>query len=150
MNVLFFCNAVAEIIHIPVDFSSIQVGINTASAGDTVLVDPGMYVENINFIGNNITVASLYLTTQDTSYISETIIDGNQNGSVVTFENGEDSTAVLCGFTLINGSTVFGGGICCKYSSSPRLENVIISDNNASHSGGGIYCKYSSSPCLMM
>lgn len=148
MSVLLFYNAVADRIYIPADHNTIQEGINAANQGDTVLVDAGTYGENINFNGSNITVASLYLATQDTSYISQTIIDGNQNGSVVTFENGEDSTAFLCGFTIINGYADFGSGIYCKYSSSPRLENVIISENNASHSGGGIYCKYSSSPCL--
>ncbi len=143
-----FHYSAAETIHIPADFNSIQTGINTASTGDTVLVDAGIFIEKINFNGKNITVGSLYLTTQDTSYISQTIINGNQNGSVVIFENGEDSTAVLCGFTIVHGNNVFGGGIYCKYSSSPSLENIIISENSASHSGGGMYCKYSSSPDL--
>jgi hypothetical protein len=31
------------------------------------------------------------------------VIDGNQNGSFVIFESGEDSTAVLRGFSIING-----------------------------------------------
>ena len=34
---------------------------------------------------------------------SNTIIDGGQNGSVVIFENGEDTTAVLKNFTIQNG-----------------------------------------------
>ena len=29
-----------------------------------------------------------------------TIIDGNENGSVVSFNSGEDSTSVLSGFTI--------------------------------------------------
>ena len=58
----------------------------------------------INYNGKLITVGSLFLTTQDTTYISQTIIDGNQNGSVVKFENGEDLTSVLCGFTITNGN----------------------------------------------
>jgi len=88
-------------------FSTIQGAINCAYENDTILVAPGTYVENINYNGKNIVVSSLFLTTQDTSYISQTIIDGNQNGSVVTFENGEDSTAFLTGFTIKNGNYVF-------------------------------------------
>jgi len=97
------------------------------------------------------------LTTQDTSYISQTVIDGDSSGSVVTFENEEDSNSVLNGFTLKNGSGTYadpdsngyydyiGGGIYCV-NSSPSLENVTIKGNSA-HKGGGIYC-YNSSPSL--
>ncbi|SVD39727.1 uncharacterized protein METZ01_LOCUS392581, partial [marine metagenome] len=85
-------------------FSTIQAGIDASSDGDTVLVAEGTYTENINYNGKNIVVGSFYLTTQDTSYISSTNIDGNQSGSVVTFVNNEDATTVLIGFTLQNGT----------------------------------------------
>ncbi len=144
----------ATIINVPGDYPTIQAGINTAINGDTVLVQPETYVENINFNGKNITVASLFYTTHDTSYISQTIIDGNQNGSVVTFENGEDSTVVLTGFTLTNGQgggsypDNTGGGITCKNSSFPSLENLTITGNSAVDDGGGICCRNNSSPSL--
>ena len=59
--------------------------------------------------GKNIVLASKFLLTGDTSYISSTIIDGNQLGSVVKFENGEDTTTVLIGFTIQNGYSLKGG-----------------------------------------
>ena len=138
---LFFICINATIINVPADQPTIQTGINVTVDGDTVLVQPGTYIENINYIGKNITVASLYLTTQDTSYISQTIIDGNQISSVVKFESGEDSTAVLTGFTITNGNTYNGGGIYC-YQSSPDINNVTITYNDAML-GGGIYCEES-------
>ena len=135
----------ADIINVPGDISTIQAGINIADNGDTVLVQPGTYAENINFNGKNITVSSLFLTTEDTTYISQTVIDGNQNGySVVKFNSGEDWTAILTGFTIMNGRTASGGGIYC-FNSDPMLENLIISENNATHHGGGILCENSSS-----
>ena len=85
--------AYGTIINIPDDYLTIQEGIDHSSDGDTVLVDPGTYGENVNFNGHNITLASLFLTTGDTSYISSTIIDGSQDTSVIIFESGEDSTA---------------------------------------------------------
>ena len=85
-----------------------------------MLVAAGTYTENINYNGKNIVVGSLYLTTSDTSYRSSTIIDGNQSGRVVFFENGENSTAVLSGFTIQNGSSVEGGGIKCS-NATPSL-----------------------------
>jgi predicted outer membrane repeat protein len=169
----------ATIINVPADQPTIQAGINVAVDSDTVLVQPGTYIENINYNGKNITVASLFLTIQDTIYISQTIIDGNQDSSVVTFESEEDSTAILTGFIITNGNSTsqtyqgggiycydssnpsldnliitgnsanYGGGICCNLYSSPSLENVTISDNYADYTGGGICCISYSSPSLV-
>ena len=119
-------------------FATIQKGIDSSSNGDTVFVAAGTYTENINYNGKNIVVGSLYLTTSDTSYISSTIIDGNQSGSVVKFVSGEDTTAVLSGFTIKNGlggvndpsGQNSGGGIYC-YNSSASLKNLIVSNNLA-------------------
>ena len=143
--VLFVISAClySTIINVPADQPTIQAGINAAVDTDTVLVQPGTYVENINYNGKLVTVGSLFLTTQDTSYLSTTIIDGSSSGSVVTFENGEDSTTLLCGFTITNGFASEGGGIYCN-GSSPSLENLTISGNTVSGTmyvyGGGIYC----------
>ncbi|MCK4287995.1 MAG: right-handed parallel beta-helix repeat-containing protein, partial [Bacteroidales bacterium] len=137
------------------NYTTIQEGINNASNGDTVLVYPGTYYENINYNGKNITVASLLLTTQDTIYISQTIINGNQNGSVVKFVSGEGLNSIIKGFTITNGFASYidsipaGGGIKC-INSSPTIEKNIIKENNCDlyiH-GGGIYCEKSSSHIL--
>ena len=129
----------ASVINIPDDYATIQQGINFCVEGDTVLVQPGVYDENVNFNGLNITVGSMFFTTGDTSYISSTIIDGGGYGSVVTIENGEDSAAVLIGFTLRNGWWGSGGGIHC-YDSDPKILNNIVTDNGSIMYGGGIYC----------
>ncbi|MDP8210115.1 MAG: T9SS type A sorting domain-containing protein [Candidatus Stygibacter australis] len=144
--------AFATTIYIPEDYATIQEGINASEDGDEIIVSPGTYIENINLAGKAIILGSLFYTTQDTSYISQTIIDGNQDGSVVTFESEEDSTSVLIGFTITNGQGVgsypyTGGGITCINYSCPSLENVTIMDNSAGWYGGGIYCE-SSSPSL--
>ena len=137
----------STIINIPGDQPTIQAGINVAADSDTVLVQPGTYVENINYNGKLITVGSLFLTTQDTTYIAQTIIDGNQNGGVVGFVNGETMDTVLTGFTITNGnSPTSGGGISCVYGSNPRLENLLITGNSAEYNGGGIICGAYASP----
>jgi hypothetical protein len=126
----------AAIINVPADQPTIQAAIDAAVNGDTVLVQPGIYVENINYNGKNITVASLFLISPDPAYISQTIIDGDSITSVVCFRNGEDSTTVLNGFTLTKGRGwieygggsphLYGGGITCDYSSFPNIINTII------------------------
>jgi len=148
---VFVLQLSATIINVPADQSTIQAGIDASVDADTVLVQPGTYFENINYNEKNITVASLFLTTQDTTFISLTTIDGNLNGSVVTFESGEDSSALLVGFTVTNGQgeeypESFGGGITCKSNSNPTLAYLIIQDNSGNE-GGGIHC-YESSPTL--
>jgi len=152
--VLFVNIAFAETINILVDYTTIQAGIDASTNGDTVLVQPDIYIENINYDGKNITVASLFLTTQDTIYISNTIIDGGQpsnpdSASVVTFCNGENTSTLLSGFTITGGSgtNIFniyhGGGIYCE-DSNPSLNSLLIT-NNATEGynglGGGAYFK---------
>ncbi len=124
-------------------FATIQHGIYTSADTETVLVQPGTYYENISYTGKLITLSSLFLTTQDTTYISSTIIDGNNSGVVVIFENNEDESALLTGFTITNGYTSSGGGIRCGYS-DPSLENLIIKNNSVLNNGGGIHCGWSS------
>jgi hypothetical protein len=155
-------------IRVPGDYPKIQLAINAAVTGDSILVDPGTYVENINFNGKAIVVGSHFMITNDYNYKSSTIIDGNNAGSVVTFNSGETNATSLIGFTIQNGSgsylnltanglqmTVgnYGGGVYCS-NSSPKLSQVIIKNNTvgiSSHqggSGGGMYIGENSSILL--
>jgi hypothetical protein len=139
----------ADIINIPTDIDSIQGGINLANPGDTVLVQPGTYVEIINFNGKNIVVGSLTLTTGDTSHISQTIIDGGDEGGhigIVTFENGEDSTSIFCGFT-VTGAITSERGIDVK-DSSPFLSYLHVIGNHSYRNGAGMYFYNSNSKIL--
>ena len=135
---LFFSNLSATIINVPADQSTIQAGIDVAVDGDTILVQPGVYFENINYNEKNITVGSLFLTTQDTTYISQTVIDGNQNGRVVTIEDVDSSEATLCGFSITNGGSQIGGGVYINDSVFSLCNLKII--NNSGDSGAGIKC----------
>jgi hypothetical protein len=126
-------------------FATIQHGIEVASNGDTVLVHPGVYKENINLMGKNITVGSLLLATGDEGYILQTVIDGNHNDHVVTLASGETAAARLTGFTITNGYAhgtsspgYHGGGVFCL-NSNPTLTHLKVSGNEAVQEGGGLY-----------
>ena len=109
-SVLFFSSSLsAKIVNVPADTTTIQGGISLAENGDTVLVAEGIYLENINFQGKAITLASHYILDLDTSLISKTTIDGSQptnpdSASVVSFVSGEDTTSVIIGFTITGGT----------------------------------------------
>jgi len=133
--------------NVPGDYSTISDAINASVNGDTVLVQPGTYYENIDYSGKNIVIGSLFLTTEDTSMISGTIIDGSANGSVVTIKNNEDSTAALIGFTIRNGKADYGAGVYIE-NASPLISNCIIRNNLVERSnpiGGGILLQNSRS-----
>ena len=109
-----------KIIRVPANQPTIQAAISAANNGDTVVVSPGTYFENINFFGKAITVKS-------SNGSSVTIIDGQQIAPVVTFNSNETSTSVLSGFTVQNGTSTFnsgyaGGGIYISFS-SPTIKN---------------------------
>ena len=140
----------AATLHVSLDgtqaFTSIQSAIHASSNGDTVLVHPGTYVENINYIGKSIRVCSLEATTGDSTYISRTIIDGNRNGPCVAFLNAEQN-ASLRGFTLTNGTGYFtydvdtmGGGVLISNTymtgSTITLVNCNIHGNHAGMGAG--------------
>jgi hypothetical protein len=122
-------------IRVPSDQPTIQSAINAAIFGDTVLVAPGTYPENINFRGKAITVTS-------ESGPQVTTIDGRNVDPVVIFASGEGRDSVINGFTLQNGRSDFnnqvsgdGGGIAVRRS-SPTIKNNWIRNNQACEGGG--------------
>ncbi len=130
------------ILNVPDEYASIQEAINRAQDSDTILVAPGEYVENINFEGKAIAIIG------NPDDPNEVVIDGNRNGSVVTFNSEENEESVLSGFTIQNGRSGYGGGIQCAKETSPTLTDLIITNNLASILGGGIHCDTMSSPLL--
>ncbi len=126
-SIVFVTAMQASTINVPADQPTIQAGINAAANGDTVLVAPGTYSENINFSGKAITVKS-------SGGAAVTIIDGGNSGTVVSFETGETNSSVLSGFTIQHGS---GSGVYTYFASPVIQENRII--NNTASFGGGLY-----------
>jgi len=152
----------AETRLVPSDYVTIQYAINQSDNGDVIIVDPGVYLENINFLGKNITVTGT--DPENPDIVATTIIDGYRAGSVVTFNSGESAEAVLTGFTITGGFGTkdntfgeenfiyWGAGIYCS-NASLTITNNVISGNTGSQQmegdnpdtwrlgyGGGISC----------
>src|SRR6516162_912985 len=125
---LFISSAVqANQLLVPAGYSTIQSAIDAASAGDTVLVSPGTYYENLDFNGKAITVASA-------AGPPATIIDGGDAGAVVNFRNGEGPDSIIKGFTIQNGFAIWGSGVSVVFSAPTIISNII--QNNDSPVGG--------------
>ncbi len=136
------CGSTAAVIrNVPGDYPSIQEAIDDCNDGDTVIVAPGLYYETINFNGKNIVVTST--DPNDSRIVGYTILNGDGEGSVVTFENGESTAAALTGFTITGGtgtvlytyeSTTYsytdtaGAGIYCRWGSPTITRNVITNN----------------------
>lgn len=115
-------------IHVPDDFPTIQAAINAAADGAVILVAAGTYPETINLLGKSIQVRS-----EDGP--ATTIIDGQDAGTVVTCNSGEDSETMINGFTITGGSALRGGGIVVNQG-SPTFFDCVVADNDATWGGG--------------
>jgi hypothetical protein len=133
-------SSIAATINVPADYSTIQDAINAAQDGDTVLVAPGTYIENIDFKGKRILVTSA-------GGSGSTTIDGSLSGSVVTFQTNENQLSILEGFTITRGLATRGGGIICT-SASPVIRENKITGNFADQGGAGIFCDSASFPLV--
>ncbi len=140
----------ADILKVGLDgthpFTSIQTAIDVSADGDTVLVYPGRYYENVAFNGKNITLASLELITGDRDYVYSTIVDANHSGVGISTTSGE-SNIVVRGFTITNGSgrynsthdITLGGGIIASHMIGQKafsIINCVITGNRATNGGG--------------
>jgi len=135
-------------VNIPNDYFIIQDAIDNANSGDVIIIGSGTYYENINFMGKGITVRST--DPNDPDIVAATIIDGNQQDSVVIFNSGEGSNTVLSGITLQNGKVEHPGegpGIRCELSSPTITKCNIIKNSSPDSSSGAIWCK-SCSPII--
>ena len=124
---IIHCIAFANVRNVPGTYSTIQAALNACVTGDTVMVQPGTYVENINW--PNVADIRMY-SAGDTS---NTIIDGNAAGTVISISTSlADTNTVIKGFKITNGSGnstfVYGAGVSVS-SGGVKLKKCLLSDN---------------------
>ena len=125
-------------LQVPEDFATIQGAISAAQDGDAVLVAPGTYTENINFLGKAISVKSVQGS-------GLTRIDGNLVDVVAKFVSGETRNSVLSGFTLTHG---FLSAIKIGFNSSPTIFGNVLVDNRVCPGAGAIQILTEGSPLI--
>jgi len=163
----------ATIWHVPSQCPTIQAGIDSASAGDTVLVACGTYFEHSIAMKSGIWLLSetrqadcvtisaqqlgraIYCENVYSSATIEgfTIAWGNANEtSVPPYRGGGmycgSSSPALVNCAFVHNSCVYGGGIACGLGSHPTFANCAFSHNSGSSWGGGLFCEEESSATL--
>ncbi len=133
----------SRVIQVPRDHKQIQQAINAAGNGDTVLVSPGIYREQLRLAGKQITLASRFLVSRDKKDIQRTVLDASisRDGKIIsgntpiTVAADTRSGTRIVGFTIRNG----GDGIIC-FAKIEISHNHFINNGDAIdyESGGGI------------
>lgn len=159
--------------NVPSSYGSIQSAINASSSGDEIVVNPGVYRENIE-------INNKYISLRSTGDVDNTVIAGNAGRSPVIirnvpFRNGYKT--LFSGFKITSGNspaghgggiTIYdhadpiidnnkiennyantGGGILIYDNSNPLIKNNIVRNNTAYSFGGGVFAVRSSSPTII-
>lgn len=137
----------AKILNVPLEYSTIRSAVESASDGDTVVVDPGLYQENIRIVNKSIILTSNFLFDSSAISVSGTVIDGSRPlnpdfGSAVAVLGVQSSGTAVIGFTLRGGVGTFlgdkyaGGGLLIDNAPGTYAGHNVIMSNNATRGGG--------------
>ena len=111
---------------VPTDYPTIQAAVDASTNGDTVLVDPGTYVESVNLRGKAITVRSL--VEGGASVLAP------QDARSFVAVSGEPSATRVIGFRIGRADS-WGGGAATTSSSVVFEKCTFVGCRN--HTGGG-------------
>ncbi len=124
----------AATLQVPTDYDTIQAAIDASEDGDSIVIQPGHYTENLLIEGLDIILTSTDPT--DPSVVAATVVDGQEMGTVIIITNG--STATVTGLTITGGTGTadpeapedyyLAGGIMVSHS-SPIISHNRITEN---------------------
>ncbi len=109
----------AAVIHVPADQPTIQLGVNAAVDGDTVLVAPGVYTESV-------VVNEREITLRSEGGQESTVLDAGGSSNGLLFSGVVGTDMVVDGFTIM---AAVSNGVYCLAGTGPRLANIVFADN---------------------
>jgi hypothetical protein len=129
------------------DVPTLQAGIDSARAGDVVLVAPGRYTWTNQGTGDDYALIHFLRGKTRFAFRSEsgpelTILDAELKGRIFYLQGGENDQATIEGFTVTRGKAPlygdFCGGAFLAHLSSPIVKNCVFRENTADR-GGAVY-----------
>jgi hypothetical protein len=108
---------------------SIQAVIDSATPGDTILINAGTYTESL----------TLSKAVSLTGVSSATVVIRSPGGGHVIVVSGSDvnQTVVISGLMVTGGNAYYGGGMYVTDNAQPLIQNVIFTGNSAGSDGMG-------------
>lgn len=127
-----------KVIQVPRDFPTLQEAIDAAGGGETILVAPGLYRENLRLAGKSVTLASWSHTTGDLRYIDQTILDGQGGSYVIQVAESAGPETTIIGFTIRNGEDGVLNFGSCQLFHNRFTEN----EDGLECEGGSAVCRF--------
>ncbi len=122
---------------VPTDYPTIQAAIDASTSGDTILVAPGTYTENLNFNKSGVTLTgenqkSILNAPVATANISASNLFGDIKARITGFTISGGSAAIQCLPTVsslqIDNNLLSGKGIVLEDGSGAIIRNNIINN----------------------
>jgi hypothetical protein len=162
-NLLLFCAVIGTSValaahHVPSQYQSIAAAVAAADDGDTVIVAPGKYEENILIENKCVHLVSNFVLDSNWQTVRETILDGSNPGdqnhaSVLEIYGSPSEPSSIVGFTITGGLGTFlgsryaGGGVLIAGGAQTVVSCNIITGNSATR--GGAIAIYQSAPIIV-
>ncbi len=116
---------------VPADYATIQEAVDASSEGDSIMIAPGTYVENVKLRERG-AVALI-----GTGGFEATIIDGDMSDRPLTVEACK-GTMILEGLTFQRGVTKTNGGAVLIMATNASITRCRFQDSEAEGDGGGL------------
>jgi len=116
--------------HVPVDAPTIQAGIDSSTAGDTVLVACGTYYEHDIYVKSGIYLSS------ETGEPTCVTLDGQGQGYMFRCHSTSSATHVV-GFLVTGGRANFGGGLIST-NEPPNITRCVFAGNVGLQQSGAL------------
>ena len=134
-------------------WSSIEFALSQVCDEDTIIVLDGTYYEDSLEVDRDLVLGSMYLIDGDTNHISNTIIDGQDDGWIMMWYGGSNSWSdttsnQFVGLTIRNGNSAgngYAGGLTVYNNRVLKVKGVRFEYNqNNQDAGGAMYMRYNS------